>query len=169
MQIALHFTPTIATTLADPPRLEPGCLGHALGCAAGPRAEQHSGAITEKALPPSALRYGYRRIRRLLVDEGWQVNVKRVYRIWRREPLGERYCESFNPKLRDELLNVELFSTLYEAEVLIESWRPHYNVVRPHSSVGYRPPAPEAILPPARGLPYAPLRPAHGLGNTAES
>ena len=84
-------------------------------------------------------------------------------------PWENGYCESFNSKLRDELLNAELFSTLYEAEVLIESWRRHYNAVRPHSSLGYRPPAPEAILPPARGLPYAPLRPAHGLGNTAES
>ena len=181
-------------------------------------------------------RYGYRRIRRLLVDEGWRVNVKRVYRSWRREGLKEPskqpkrgrlwlndgscvrlrperpdhvwsydfvqdrteddrtfrmlcvidefarrclailvarrlrsddvlqcltdlfiepgspwengYCESFNSKLRDELLNAELFSTLYEAEILIESWRRHYNAVRPHSPLGYRPSAPEAILPP---------------------
>ena len=70
-------------------------------------------------------------------------------------------------KLRDELLNAELFSTLYEAEVLIESWRRHYNAIRPHSSLGYRPPAPEAILPPARGLPYAPLRSARGLAKEA--
>ncbi len=221
-------------------------------------------------------RYGYRRIRRMLVDEGWRVNVKRVYRIWRREglkvpkkqpkrgrlwltdgscvrlrperpnhvwsydfvqdrtddgrtfrmlcvideftrrclaivvarrlrsddvlqcltdlfiehgppehirsdngpefaakavrqwlgrlgvktlfiepgsPWENGYCESFNSKFRDELLNAEMFSTLYEAEVLIESWRRHYNAIRPHSSLGYRPPAPEAILPPARGLP----------------
>ena len=63
-------------------------------------------------------------------------------------PWENGYCENFNSKLRDELLNAELFSTLYEAEVLIESWRRHYNAVRPHSSLGYRPPAPEAILPP---------------------
>ena len=59
-------------------------------------------------------------------------------------------CESFDSKLRDELLNGEIFTTLREAQVLIESWRRHYNAVRPHSSLGCRPPAPEAILPPAR-------------------
>jgi hypothetical protein len=52
-------------------------------------------------------------------------------------------------KLRDELLNGEIFTGLHEAEVLIESWRRHYNAVWPHSSQGHRPPAPEAILPPA--------------------
>jgi transposase InsO family protein len=231
-------------------------------------------------------RYGYRRIRQLLVDEGWRVSVKRVYRIWRREGLkvpkkqpkrgrlwlndgscirlqperpnhvwsydfvqdltsdGRRfrmltvideftrrclaivvarrlrsddvlhcltdlfsrhgppehvrsdngpefvarnvrgwlgrigvktlfiepgspwengYCESFNSKLRDEILAAEQFSTLYEAQVLIERWRQHYNALRPHSSLGYRPPAPETILPPASGPAYAPLRPAQKL------
>jgi putative transposase len=235
-------------------------------------------------------RYGYRRIRRLLVNEGWRVNVKRVWRIWRREglkvpskqpkrgrlwlndgscirlrperpnhvwsydfvqdrtedgrafrmlcvideftrrclaivvarrlrsddvlqcltelfivhgppqhirsdngpelaaravrlwlgrvgvktlfiepgsPWENGYCESFNSKLRDELLNSEIFTTLYEAQVLIESWRRHYNAVRPHSSLGYRPPAPEAVLPPPCGLPYAPLRSTHGLTKAA--
>ena len=231
-------------------------------------------------------RYGYRRIREMLVAEGWRVNVKRVYRIWRREglkvpkkqpkrgrlwlndgscvrlrperpnhvwsydfvqdrtedgrafrmlvvldeftrrclaivvarrlrsddvlhcladlfvahgppehirsdngpefvatnvrewlgrigvktlyiepgsPWENGYCESPNSKLRDELLNGEIFTTLREAQVLIENWRRHYNAVRPHSSLGYRPPAPEAILPPASGLPYAPLWPAQTL------
>ena len=231
-------------------------------------------------------RYGYRRIREMLVAEGWRVNVKRVYRIWRREglkvpmkqpkrgrlwlndgscarlrperpnhvwsydfvqdrtqdgrafrmlvvldeftrrclaivvarrlrsddvlqcltdlfvthgppehirsdngpefvainvrawlgrigvrtlyiepgsPWENGYCESLNSKLRDELLNGEIFTTLREAQVLIENWRRHYNAVRPHSSIGYRPPAPEAILPPASGLPYAPLRPDQTL------
>jgi putative transposase len=233
-------------------------------------------------------RYGYRRIRRLLLNEGWQVSVKRVYRIWRREGLkvpkkqpkrgrlwlndgscmrlrperpnhvwsydfmqdhtedGRRfrmltvideftrrclaiivarklrsddvlhcltdlivahgppehirsdngpefvarnvrewlgrigvttlyiepgspwengYCETFNSKLRDELLAGEQFSTLHEAKVLIEQWRRHYNAIRPHSSLGYRPPAPETILPLASGLPYAALRPAQTLVN----
>lgn len=233
-------------------------------------------------------RYGYRRVRQLLVDEGWRVSVKRVYRIWRREGLkvpkrqpkrgrlwlnngscvrlrAERpnhvwsydfvqdqtedkrkfrmltvideftrrclaivvarrlrsddvlhcltdlmsrhgppeylrsdngpefvaksvrswlgrigvktlyiepgspwengYCESFNSKLRDELLEGEQFSTLYEAQVLIERWRQHYNGVRPHSSLGYRPPAPETILPPAPVPAYAQLRPAQTLAN----
>ena len=80
-------------------------------------------------------------------------------------PWENGYCESFNSKLRDELLNGEIFNSLREAEVLIESWRRHYNAVRPHSSLGYRPPAPEAILPPARGLPYAALRSADGLAD----
>ncbi len=48
---------------------------------------------------------------------------------------------SFNGKLRDELLNGELFYTLREAQVLIEQWRIHYNTIRPHSALGYRPPA----------------------------
>jgi putative transposase len=234
-------------------------------------------------------RYGYRRIREMLVAEGWRVNVKRVYRIWRREglkvpmkqpkrgrlwlndgscvrlrperpnhvwsydfvqdrthdgrafrmlvvldeftrrclaivvarrlrsddvlhcladlmvahgppehirsdngpefiainvrewlgrigvktlyiepgsPWENGYCESLNSKLRDELLNGEIFTTLREAQVLIENWRRHYNAVRPHSSLNYRPPAPEAILPPASGLPYAPLRPVQTLADT---
>ena len=63
------------------------------------------------------------------------------------------YVESFNGKLRDELLNAELFNTLLEARVLIEQWRVHYNRLRPHSSLGYRPPAPEAIV---SGVPMLP-------------
>jgi putative transposase len=52
------------------------------------------------------------------------------------------YCESFNGKLRNELLDGEIFYTLREAQVLIEQWRQHYNRIRPHSALGYRPPAP---------------------------
>ena len=62
-------------------------------------------------------------------------------------PWENGYIESFNGKLRDELLNREIFTTLTEARVLIEQWRREYNQVRPHSSLGYRPPAPEAIIP----------------------
>jgi len=61
-------------------------------------------------------------------------------------PWENGYIESFNGKLRDELLNREIFSTLGEAKVLMEQWRREYNQVRPHSALGYRPPAPEAIL-----------------------
>ena len=61
-------------------------------------------------------------------------------------PWENGYVESFNGKLRDELLNAEVFSTLLEAQVLIEQWRVHYNTVRPHSSLGYRPPAPEVVV-----------------------
>jgi transposase InsO family protein len=64
-------------------------------------------------------------------------------------PWENGYIESFNGKLRDELLNGEIFYTLQEARVLIEMWRKHYNQVRPHSSLGYRPPAPEAAPGPS--------------------
>jgi putative transposase len=60
-------------------------------------------------------------------------------------PWENGYIESLIGKMRDELLNREIFYTLSEARVLIESWRQHYNTKRPHSSIGYRPPAPEAI------------------------
>ena len=61
-------------------------------------------------------------------------------------PWENGYIESFNGKLRDELLNREIFTTLEEAKVLIEQWRREYNQIRPHSALGYRPPAPEAIM-----------------------
>jgi len=66
-------------------------------------------------------------------------------------PWENGYVESFNGKLRDELLTREIFDTLQEAQVLIERWRVHYNTKRPHSSLGYRPPAPESIMPPPGG------------------
>ena len=62
-------------------------------------------------------------------------------------PWENGYRESFNGKLRDELLNGEIFHTLREAQVLIEQWRVHYNTIRPHTAPGYRPPAPEIIVP----------------------
>ena len=61
-------------------------------------------------------------------------------------PWENGYIESFNGKMRDELLSGEIFYTLKEAQVLIEIWRRHYNIVRPHSSLAYRPPAPAAVL-----------------------
>jgi putative transposase len=64
-------------------------------------------------------------------------------------PWENGYCESFNSKLRDELLNCEIFYSLAEAKVIIEAWRRYYNTERPHSSLGYKPPAPEAIIWPA--------------------
>ena len=195
-------------------------------------------------------RYGYRRVTAMLRDEGFQVNHKRLERLWRREGLkvpkkqpkrkrlwlndgscvrlrpayrdhvwsydfmrertsdgrayriltlideysreclsidvGRRlgseevlerltwlmatrsvpayirsengYNESFNGKLRDELLAMEIFDTLLEAKVLIERWRGHYNTIRPHSSLDYRPPTPEAIQPWAPGSGATPLR-----------
>jgi transposase InsO family protein len=62
-------------------------------------------------------------------------------------PWENGYIESFNGKLRDELLNREIFTTLTEAKILIEQWRREYNQFRPHSSLGYRPPAPVTIQP----------------------
>ena len=67
-------------------------------------------------------------------------------------PWENGYVESFNARLRDELLNGEMFYTLREAQVVIESWRRHYNRVRPHASLGYRAPAPEVVVP---GVGYA--------------
>ena len=57
------------------------------------------------------------------------------------------YCESFNGRMRDELLNGEIFYSLREAQIIIERWRNHYNTRRPHSTLGYRLPAPGAIVP----------------------
>lgn len=70
-------------------------------------------------------------------------------------PWENGYNESFNGKLRDELLNGEIFYSLKEAQVLIEQWRRYYNTERPHSALGYRPPAPEAVLPRTIPVPYA--------------
>jgi putative transposase len=74
------------------------------------------------------------------------VGAKTLY-IEPGSPWENGYCESFNGKLRDECLNGEIFYSLQEAQVVIEQWRVQYHTVRPHSSLGYRPPAPEAILP----------------------
>ena len=73
-------------------------------------------------------------------------------------PWENGYVESFNGKLRDELLNGEIFYTLREARVVIETWRREYNHIRPHSSLGYRPPAPEAIELHSPGSGALPLR-----------
>ncbi len=102
------------------------------------------------------------------VVRGWlaRVQVKTLF-IQPGSPWENGYVESFNSKLRDELLDGEIFYTLREGKVLIERWRQYYNRERPHSSLGYRPPAPEAIeaVPPAS----AALQPAElHLGNAFE-
>ena len=74
-----------------------------------------------------------------------KVDVKTLY-ITPGSPWENGYVESFNGKLADELLEREVFDTLHEAKVLIERWRVHYNTMRPHSSLGYRPPAPESFV-----------------------
>ena len=89
---------------------------------------------------------------------GWitGIGAKTAY-IEPGSPWENGYVESFNGKLRDELLAGEIYNTLAEARVLIERWRRHYNTVRPHSALGYRPPAPEAVL---SGMPTLPNGPA---------
>ena len=77
-----------------------------------------------------------------------KVGVRTLY-IGPGSPWENGYVESFNGKLRDALLNGEVFDTVLEAKVLIERWRVRYDTVRPHSSLGYRPPAPEAIWSPS--------------------
>ncbi len=82
-------------------------------------------------------------------------------------PWENGYCESFNSKLRDELLNGEIFYSLNEAKVIIESWRRHYNTIRPHSSLAYRPPSPETLVwPAAQPGPATPATPALALRPT---
>ena len=88
---------------------------------------------------------------------GWIAGVgARTAFIEPGSPWENGYVESFNGKLRDELLRAEVFNSLREAQVLIERWRKHYNTARPHSALGYRPPAPEVVMP---VLPMPPFRP----------
>jgi putative transposase len=75
-----------------------------------------------------------------------RLGVKTLY-IEPGSPWENGYVESFNDKLQDELLKREIFTTLMEAKILVERWRWEYNHIRPHSSLGYKPPAPEAKMP----------------------
>lgn len=74
------------------------------------------------------------------------INAQTAY-IEPGSPWENGYCESFNSRLRDELLNGEIFYSLEEARIIIENWRRHYNGARPRSALGYRPPAPQVLLP----------------------
>jgi transposase InsO family protein len=127
-------------------------------------------------------RYGYRNIAALLRHAGWLVNDKRVERIWRREglkvpykqprrrrlwltdascpgsPWENGYVESFNARLRDELLNCEVFYSLREAQIVIESWRRHYNAAA--RVARYKPPVPEVFVPALAAWPYSRAAPA---------
>lgn len=100
-------------------------------------------------------------------DNGAEFTAVKVMRWLRDQTIGPAFIapgspwqngfvESFNGKLRDELLNGEIFYTLKEAQIMIEIWRQHYNKVRPHSSLGYRPPAPEALVWPAMPMAQTP-------------
>ena len=87
------------------------------------------------------------------------VGAKTAY-ITPGSPWENGFIESFNARLRDELLDGEIFYTLREAQIVIESWRRHYNTIRPHASVGYRAPAPEVFVPALAAWPAAQSRPA---------
>jgi len=78
---------------------------------------------------------------------GWlqRLGVKTLF-IEPGSPWENGYIESFNGKLRDELLNGEIFDSVTEVQVITERWRRHYNTIRPHSSLAYRPPAPETYF-----------------------
>ena len=92
--------------------------------------------------------------------------IGRAVWLYARFTLSYRDVESFNGKLRDELLNVEICDTLWEAKVLAERWRREYNQRRPHSALAYRPPAPEAQLPRSQALdliPWSGLQMVPGL------
>src|SRR5262249_48769307 len=87
------------------------------------------------------------------------VGAKTAY-IERGSPWENGYIESFNARLRDELLDGEIFYTLREAQIVIESWRRHYNTIRPHASLGYKPPAPEVFVPAFAAWPAVLRQPA---------
>ena len=84
------------------------------------------------------------RVRRKGLAEGLADPGAKTLSIEPRSPWENSYCESFNSRLRDEFLHGEIFDSLKEVQVLAERWRVHYTTVWPHSSLGYRPPAPEA-------------------------
>lgn len=98
--------------------------------------------VPEHVRSDNAPEFTAKAIRKWLND----IEIKTLY-IEPGSPWENGYIESFNGKLRDELLNGEIFMTLLEAQILTDSWKKEYNQVRSHSSLGYRPPAPEAIMP----------------------
>ena len=105
-------------------------------------------AVSEPPRHPalSPVRYGPEFIAACVRQWLAALGVRTLY-IEPGSPWENGYCESFNSKLRDEFLNGEIFYSLKEAQILTERWRVHYNTVRPHSSLGYRPPAPMAYSP----------------------
>ena len=105
---------------------------------------------------PAPIRFGMggRGLRSNTIDLLGVFPDEDVRQLWCQEPVLQAvqhgifgYCESFNARFRDELLNGEIFYTLKEAQIIIEEWRKHYNTKRPHSALGYRPPAPETVVP----------------------
>jgi putative transposase len=100
--------------------------------------------------------YGPEFVAKAVQDWIAAVGAKTAY-IAPGSPWENGYVESFNARLRDELLEGEIFYSLKEAQIVIESWRRHYNAVRPHQSLGYRPPAPEVFVPALTAWPSARL------------
>ena len=90
--------------------------------------------------------YGPEVVAKAVQDWIGAVGAKTAY-IAPVSPWENGFIESFNARLRDELLNGEIFYTLAEARIVIESWRRHFNTLRPHGSLGYKSPAPEAFIP----------------------
>lgn len=109
--------------------------------------------VPEHIRSDNAPEFTAKAIRKWLND----LKVKTLY-IEPGSPWENGYIESFNGKLRDELLNGEIFMALFEAQVLTENWRRQYNHIRPHSALGYRPPAPEVVVPS-----YLHLNTTHGV------
>ena len=95
-----------------------------------------------------------------------KLGIKTAY-IEPGSPWENGYNESFNGRLRDELLNGEVFYTLKEAQTIIEQWRHHYNHISPHTSLGYRPPAPHAKIIPV--LPCASLQTEQVISHQSEN
>jgi putative transposase len=123
-------------------------------------------ALVEGFAPPPGLPpnlfpmcYGPEFIAKAVQEWITAVGAKTAY-ITLGSPWENGFIESFNARLRDELLDCEIFYTLKEAQIIIESWRRHYNAVRPHASLKYKPPAPEVIVPAFAAWPAAQPRPA---------
>jgi transposase InsO family protein len=108
---------------------------------------------------PHPLRQRPEFVARAVQDWIAAVGARTAY-IERGSPWENGFIESFNARLRDELLDGEIFYTLREAQIVIESWRRHYNTVRPHASIGYQAPAPEVFVPAFAAWPAAQPRPA---------
>src|SRR6266404_7613284 len=129
--------------------------------AQGDRCDRHSVRPLHPAWHPRShplrQRTGARRRGRAGMDRSCR--TKTAY-IERGSPWENGYIESFDARLRDELLNGEIFYTLREAQIVIESWRRHYNTIRPHASIGYKPPAPQVFVPAFAAWPAALRKPA---------
>jgi putative transposase len=123
-------------------------LGLAMAASIGARLQRKAARTAVSAASPDSFRrcYGPEFIAKAVQDWIAAVGAKTAY-ITPGSPWENGFIESFNARLRDELLDGEIFYSLAEAKIVIESWRRHYNTVRPHGSLGYKPPAPEVFVP----------------------